>query len=188
MKRFILLLASVLLFSNSAQAQDSLDLSPGTNTVPPGTTLELELDADFSSSVIGGEIRVEYDPAVLHLEAVDWNVAYGDDPLLRCPPQAMAVGARGCEGRADFVAMGSLSGLPTGNVGDLVFTTIAEGTTTVRLVSESPFADLGGSVVSVTLGESQVTVVPEPGFATALAAGGLAIGVARRKRNARRLA
>jgi hypothetical protein len=190
MKRTILvLLATFVLLPQIAWAQDSMDLAPATQFVATGTSFEVGLDADFASSVIGGELRVEYDPGVVDLQAVDWNLAYGDDPLLRCPPQNGPIGSRGCEGRPDFVALGNLNGLPTGDVGDLVFSAVAEGKTTVRLVAISPFADPSGRVVAVTLGESEVTVVPEPGVGMALMFGGLAIAATqsatqRRKRSA----
>lgn len=187
-KRIVLLLATLVLLPQLASAQDSMDLTPTTNFVETGASFELDLGAAFSSAVIGGEVRVEYDPAVVQLEAVDWNVAYGDDPLLRCPPNAGAVGARGCEGRSEFVALGHVSGLPTGDVGDLVFSAIGEGETTVRLVAVSPFADPMGNVVTVDLGLSDVTVVPEPGVSLALASGGLMIGLVGRRRSPSRAA
>jgi hypothetical protein len=184
MKRLILILSFFVLTPQTAFGQDALDLLPGSSFAALGQEVELEVDAAFASAVLGGEVRVDYDRSVLHLVAVDWNLAYGDDSLLRCPPGASPIGARGCEGDVAFVALGSLAGLPDGIVASLIFDAVGEGTTTVSLNPVSPFSDLAGGTVAVTHADADVTVVPEPGLVTALLSGCLGLlAMGRRRRS-----
>ena len=169
--KFLLTVTVLLVLATKALAGDGLDLAPNFATATAGSTLELDLEADFVSSVIGGEVRVDYDPEIVFLSGIDWDPNYGDDPELRCPSGATLPGGRGCEGDHAFIAMGSLSGLGTGRVAGLVFDAVAEGTTTVRLQSVSPFSDPSGGSVPTVLGESDIKVVPEPGMALGLAFG-----------------
>ncbi|MAF64783.1 MAG: hypothetical protein CMJ84_03875 [Planctomycetes bacterium] len=179
----LLFLCFSILLAGVANAQDSLDLAPGSATTSIGVPVTIDVEADFMSSVIGGEVRVDYDPSVLFLSAIDWDPNYGDDPELRCPPGGVLPGGRGCAGDHAFIALGQLAGLGNGRVAGLVFDAIGPGVTTVRLLSVSPFSDPAGSSVPTMLGESDVTVVPEPGMALGLVAGvgALALGARRRR-------
>ena len=79
------------------------------------------------------------------------------------------------------IALGHTDGLPSGTVGELVFFPVSQGTSDVRFNWVSPFSDPNGSLANMSLGGAEVTVVPEPGFAAALAIGavGLAFGTRR---------
>ena len=187
MKRLILTLSFMIsTIPQIAFGQDAMDLVPAAAFVADGQQIELAVDAQFASAVLGGEVRVDYDPSVLKLIAVDWNLAYGDDPLLRCPPEAGLFDARGCEGDVAFVSLGNVGGLPDGLVADLVFDTVAQGTTTVSLEPVSPFSDLVGGTVSVTHSSSDVTVVPEPGLLAALLPACLGLAAGARRRSGKR--
>lgn len=180
---FMLVAPAALLAAPAAFGQDAMDLVPEAAFTAVGGTVELAVEAQFASAVIGGELGIDYDETVLRLVAVDWNLAYGDDPQLRCPPVEGLAGARGCSSAPDFFTLGQLAGLADGTVASLVFEAVGEGTTDVALQPMSPFADPTGAVVGVSHEPSVVTVVPEPGLGLGLALGAFGLlGVGRRHR------
>lgn len=175
-------LFAVVMLSDLAQAQDSLVLAPGFTATSVGVPVSVDVEADFASTVIGGEIRVDYDPTVLFLSAINWDPSYGDDPELRCPPGGVLPGGRGCAGDHAFIAMGQLSGLGSGRVAELVFDAVAVGISTVELTPVSPFAGPTGGTVSTALGTATVQV-PEPAVVMGLAIGVAALALRARPRS-----
>lgn len=187
-KKNILMAAALFLTSliaESAIASDGLELAPSFTLAESGTEFVIDVAADFDSNVIGGEVRVEYDPKVLFLSRIEWDAGYEDDPELRCPTGMLLAGARGCAGDRAFMAVGEIDGLPSGRVAGLVFSALGTGVSEVSLSAVSPFSDPVGEIVPVSLGVADVSVVPEPGFALALALGTGVLGsVSRTRRQA----
>ena len=189
LNRFLLLVSTlaVLFVAAPAGAQWSgLSLSPSNQNVPGDSEIRVALDASFPTTVIGGELRVDYDPEVVFLSRIEWEPGYGDDPLLRCAPVPGLAGQRGCEGHRDFLAFGHTGGLPSGKVADLVFLPVAEGQSFVDFDWVSPFADSSGGDAPMWASGATITVVPEPGFAVALGAGALTVACGARRGRSRR--
>lgn len=179
----VLLIASVL--PATALAVDQIDLSPATNIVALGAPVVLDVEASFDSTLVGGELRVDYDPALLQLTGVNFNESYGDDPDLRCPGDPSTHTGRACRADPAFLSFGHFDGLGDGRVTSLVFDTIAEGSTTVTLQQEGPFSDETGSLVKLGFGQSDITIVPEPTFMSGLVTGCLGLAFATRRRRPR---
>ena len=167
----------------AASAQNAVLLTPLSQSielVDPSVTVDLEID--FADTTVGGGVEVTYDATRLSFDSFEFKT----DPsfLLGGPDpgevgQPLEIGF----GWLIFTPPFGRSGFNT--IGTLTFTPVAEGEafvqTTASLIDPGPFYSLdGASPLSVTFGGATI-VVPEPGFATGLAIGGVLLCVMRER-------
>ena len=181
------LLLGALLGARAGVAENAIRLDqaqPSSGPIAVGQVVEIGLAMDFDDAVIGGGFQVDYDPAIVEL--VDWRFAraLGDEPDYRCAPDQLRCGARGGAHRVP-IGFGRFDGL-TGErpIGVLRLRGRAPGTSVVTLLphaSTGGFADLTGEPVATDANDLVLRVVPEPGWAGALAAGLAGLGALGRR-------
>jgi hypothetical protein len=175
--------AACIFMVPAASAQNAVTLMPHVQSIElEDSSVTVDLEIDFADVTVGGGVEVTYDATRLRFVSFEFQAEQSfllTGPALREVAQPLEIG----NGWMIFAPPFGVSGLQT--IGTLTFTPMAEGEAFVQtapsLISPGPFYPPdGASPLTVMFGGATI-VVPEPGFATGLAIGGVLLCVMRER-------
>ena len=179
LKHHFLFGAVLLAFGATAQAQ-SVDLTPASTTVTPGSSFAVEVSGNgFSDATVGGGFNLLFNAAVLRLDSIvfspSWEFSTSPGTIDNSAGSATGVFFNSFTPKAGSFAIGTLN-----------FTGIGAGTSALTLAGSGvfPFSDTLGNVVAPSFGAASVTAVPEPGSVALMAAGLIGLVLVRRRQQA----
>lgn len=187
-----LMLTAAVLVPAAARATDILTLTPlnydPLGLVAVGAQASVVLDMNFDDSTLGGAVTVQFDPAVVSLVSIDFDPSFNvDDIDFRCPTDPSASNPVPCGTDPAFLSFGNFGGISGAHtVAEITFLALAPGTSALGLAITRDFAGITGSALPVSVTGTSISV-PEPGMASLLLAGMLALGRCVRTRRQRRV-
>jgi len=175
----------------SAQALNTVSLSPASTTVALGDPVALDLRIDLTDASIGGGVEIQFDVARLQFVSFSFESGLGDEPAFRCEPSSPTASCN--ESFPGTVEIGFAKPffgpdfIGTVVVGTLVFDAIAQGSAYVNTDPSAgfpgPFGDPFGSPLLISQwNDASVQIVPEPVSALLLLSGLSGFALLRRRR------